>query len=254
MSPPLIPEAARRRVRGTRLEPLAHELVRLAWPRWRVADERDNRLTLHIMSCVLREDSGCIDVGANCGAFLAHMERLAPQGRHHAFEPLPHLAAELRRRFPRVTVHEAALADGTGEAEFHHVVGDEGYSGLRRRTYARADERVERIRVHTCRLDDVIAETERIDFVKVDVEGAELEVFRGAVRTLRRCRPYVVFEHGRGAADHYGATPEMLHRLLVEECGLAIFGLDGAGPWSTGQLAAAFREGRQWNFLARPYR
>ena len=217
-------------------------------------DEHDNRATAQIMSYVLRESSGCLDVGAHEGGLLRHMERLAPKGRHHAFEPLPHCAASLRTHFPQVTVHEAAASDEAGEAEFHHVVSDPGWSGLRRRTYHRQGVRVDVIRVRTCRIDDTIPESEQIDFIKVDVEGAELQVLRGAVETLLRCRPYVVFEHGRGAAEHYGTTPEMVHRLLVDDCGLAIFGLDGAGPWSAAEFVAVFREGRRWNFLARPYR
>ena len=241
-------------IRGSRLEPIARELVRATWPRWRCVDERDGRCLRQILAHVLREDSSCVDVGAHMGAVLYDIARFAPGGRHHAFEPLPRLAAELRRLFPGVTVHEAAASDRTGEAEFHHVVSDPGYSGLRRRTYARPDERVELTRVRLCRIDDVLPADLPIHFVKIDVEGAELEVLRGAARTLRRWSPYVVFEHGLGASDHYGTTPEMVHRLLVADCGLSIFDLEGSGPLSEEQFAAVYALNERWNFLARPYR
>jgi FkbM family methyltransferase len=243
-----------RLIRGTRLEPVAREVVRATWSEERRGDDRDMRCLQQILTYVLREDSSCIDVGAHMGAVLYHFARLAPRGRHHAFEPIPHLAAELRRLFPGVAVHEAAASDRTGEAEFHHVVTNAGYSGLRRRTYARPDERVELIRVRLCRIDDVFPEDQRVDFVKIDVEGAELEVLRGATRTLRRWSPHVVFEHGLGASDHYGTTPEAIHRLLAGELGLSIFDMEGAGPLSEAAFAAVYGRGRKWNFLARPYR
>lgn len=240
-------------VHGTRLEPLARELLRATWPRWRRLDARDNDDLARVLATVLTETSSCVDVGAHQGGILAQMVRLAPRGRHFAFEPLPRLAAALRARFPAVTVHELALSDGAGEATFQHVVDDPGYSGFRRRTYELAHPRIETLTVRTARLDDLLPPDLGIHFVKVDVEGAELEVFRGALRTLRRWRPYVAFEHGRGAADHYGTTPEMVHDLL-EECGLSIFALDGAGPYGRAEFTAVFQAGARWNFLARPYR
>jgi len=239
-------------IRGTRFEPVARELVRATWPRYRAVDDRDRRLILSILAYVLREDSCCVDVGCHLGDLLAHMVRLAPRGRHWAFEPLPDLAADLRRQFPTVAVHEAALSDHDGEAEFHHVVTNAGYSGLRRRSYDRPDERVELIRVRTRRLDDLLPADHPVDFIKIDVEGAELEVLRGALSTLRRCRPHVIFEHGRGAADHYGTTPTMVHRLLAD-CGLAVFHLDGTGPLPEATFVETFETNRAWNFLARPY-
>jgi FkbM family methyltransferase len=241
------------RLRDSRLGPVVRAVRRATWPRWRRVDAEDQGDVARLLGCVLREDSCALDVGAHRGSVLAEIVRLAPRGRHHAFEPLPVLAAELRARFPDVTVHELALSDTAGDAEFQHVVTDPGYSGLRRRRYDDPGARVEPIRVTTARLDDVLDPEAPVHFVKVDVEGAELQVFRGARRTLARWRPWVVFEHGLGAADHYGTTPAMVHALLAE-CGLAVFGLDGSGPYSAADLAAIFAANARWNFLARPYR
>ncbi len=57
--------------------------------------------------------------------------------------------------------------------------------------------------------------------IKIDVEGAELEVLKGATETIKRCKPVIVFEHGLGASDHYGTTPDLIFDL-VSGCGLKI--------------------------------
>jgi len=182
--------------------------------------------TLLVMQRVLRPSSNCIDVGCHLGQFLASILRLAPQGRHFAFEPLPEMCQALRSRHrnrPNVAFYDCALSDEAGTASFQHVLSNPAYSGLRRRRYDRPDEQVVQVQVPVSRLDDVLAPEIRIDFIKIDVEGAELQVLRGAVRTLVRWRPLIVFEHGLGAADHYGTTPDAVFSLLVGECGLMMF-------------------------------
>ena len=115
-----------------------------------------------------------------------------PQGRHIAFEPLPELAAALAREFPSVDVHNAAVSDTAGEQEFTFLVSDPMRSSLvaagacaaarRRAPAARAAPSAST----TCSPADYVPA-----LIKVDVEGAEAAVFRGALETLRRHRPIV---------------------------------------------------------------
>ncbi|MBM4092428.1 MAG: FkbM family methyltransferase, partial [Planctomycetes bacterium] len=116
-----------------------------------------------------------------------------------------------------------ALSDKPGNTTFQHVVTNPGYSGFRQRRYDRPHEEIKEIQVKTERLDNLIPDTTPIHFIKVDVEGAELQVFQGATETIRKNHPYIVFEHGVGAADHYGTTPENVFDLLVGQCGLRMF-------------------------------
>jgi FkbM family methyltransferase len=215
-------------------------------------DREDTRWIEAIMTRVLRPDSNCVDAGCFHGDMLRRMIERAPRGRHYAFEPLPLLAADLRRRFPRVKVIEAALGDAAGRAEYLHVVNMPAYSGLRRRPYPETPD-IRTIEVRTTRLDDVLPADDRVDLLKVDVEGGEGPLFRGAERTLKTWRPHVIFEHGRDAARVYDFTPAMVFDQLAS-CGLCISGLaawlEGAPPYER----EAFGRADAWNFIAHPPR
>ncbi|HEY2603726.1 MAG TPA: FkbM family methyltransferase [Thermoleophilaceae bacterium] len=210
---------------------------------------RDEHALNVVLAGALGESSNAIDIGANQGAVLDAIVRVAPNGRHMAFEPIPTLHDELVAKFPQVDIRRVALSDSSGTAEFVHVINDEAFSGLKQREDLPSSA-VERISVQTERLDDLLDNGYAPTLIKIDVEGAELSVMKGAVETLQRHRPHVVFEHGQGGADIYGATPGELFDLLAS-ARLRIFDLDGEGPYSRGRFEDTFTQ-PIWNFLASP--
>lgn len=223
--------------------------------------EQYDRQTAEIMRRTLAADASCVDVGCNVGAILTEFLRIAPRGHHYAFEPLPDLFRELRRRFgdnPHVTLGNVALSDRSGRSAFQHVVTNHAYSGLRRRRYDRPHEEVVEITVAVEPLDALLPPAAEIALIKIDVEGAELEVLRGAVATIRRCRPLIVFEHGLGGSDFYGTTPEHVHDLLVGDCGLQISlmadWLEARPPLTRQGLHDQFHGQSNYYFLAHPVR
>lgn len=249
---PAAKQRLRRALATVGLEDRAVAVRRAFEPAGRTQDRRDHEALATIFAAVLAEDGNAVDVGAHAGAVLDDLLRIAPRGRHVAFEPLPDLAAALQRRLPDVDVRAVALSDTTGTATFAHVLDRPGWSGLRARpTPDGAAARVASITVPTQRLDDALPADHAPRLVKVDVEGAELQVLEGARRTLAAHRPVVVLEHGVGSADHYGTRPEDVHDLLT---GLdyRIFGLQGQGPFDRAAFAAAFHAATLVNFLATP--
>lgn len=209
-------------------------------------NERDGRHLTAILAATLRTDSNAIDVGAHYGSVLGEILRLAPDGHHLALEPIPGLAARLTETFPNVEVHAVAAAATAGTSSFQWLEQDPAYSGLRLRNDVGAVPTV--IDVPMVRLDDLVHVPPR--FVKIDVEGGEEGVLRGAQDTLARYRPTVAFEHGSVSAV-YGTTSETIFSLL-DEPGLRVFDMDGAGPLSCEQFVEVVGIGKHFNFLACP--
>jgi FkbM family methyltransferase len=215
-------------------------------------EARDRHAMSVLLASLLERDSSVIDVGAHSGAVLRDVVRVAPAGRHIAYEPIPEFALYLATEFPHVTVVEAALSDQTGTSSFVHVDSAPEFSGLRERDYHGFEKVIKHeITVRTERLDDVIPEGFEPRLIKIDVEGAEMLVMRRAMETLRRFRPRIIFEHGIGASDHDGTSPADVYQLLSGELNMRIFDLDGRGPYSRREFETVYPE-PIWNFLATP--
>jgi FkbM family methyltransferase len=203
-----------------------------------------------VLAAALAPDGTYVDVGANRGQVLGEAVRVAPRGRHVAFEPIPALAAQVRRSFPQVDCRGLAIAAQPGQAEFCHFRKLDGWSGLRRSREI-SDERgdPEFITVQVSTLDEQLAGVAPA-VLKIDVEGAELEVLQGARALLARARPLIVFEHVNSAAAIYEA-PAAAPWDLLDELGYEIFAVTGEGPVDRAAFAA---NETVVNWLARPVR
>jgi FkbM family methyltransferase len=142
-----------------------------------------------------------LDIGAHHGFYtLLASKAVGPKGRVVSFEPSPREQKELLRhlrlnRCRNVTVEGIALTSQSGEAEYHVVDSEEtGCNSLRPPNVGGATHSIV---VQTKTLDQCVLERNiaSVDFVKLDVEGAELEVLRGSVRLLeQRPRPVMLVE------------------------------------------------------------
>lgn len=172
--------------------------------------------------------STCVDVGAAVGEILARMVDAVPDGRHYAFEPVPDWAADLRRRFPDVNVIEAAVSDVTGNATFELVTASPFFSGLRPQPYPMADPGVKKIDVRTVTLNEAVPADVPVSFLKIDVEGAEVQVLRGADRLLSRDHPVIVFEHGGlYITREYGTTTDDLWTIVADDLDYSMYTMAG---------------------------
>lgn len=159
---------------------------------------------------LLRPGDVCVDVGAHVGRHSLPMARCVGQaGKVYAFEPIPRISQRLRQLIEQenlggtVELRTCALADSCGEASFVLVHEAPEYSGLRTRRY---DQPVttETIHVQTQRLDQAIPDGKNgVRYIKIDCEGGELQVLRGASKLIRRDRPTISFECGDNSLESY---------------------------------------------------
>ncbi len=182
-----------------------------------------DRLTKLIMQRVINNNSRCIDVGCHKGEILESILKYSPKGMHYAFEPIPYLFNQLEKKYKNeALIYPYALSDKVGESAFQFVKSAPAYSGIRKRKYNVANPDIEVIKVELRTLDEIIPGDTKIDFIKIDVEGGEYGVLKGAKKLLKSSQPVVVFECGLGASDYYGTNPIDLYKFITEETGLKI--------------------------------
>ena len=214
-----------------------------------------DRLTKKIMHRVIRRDSNCIDIGCHKGEILNVILKLAPEGEHFGFEPIPYLYAQLKKDFAgKATIFPYALAEKNGKTSFQLVKNAPAYSGIRKRRYDIATPDIEEIEVEMRMLDELIPPEIKIDFIKIDVEGGEFGVLKGAKKLLKKSRPVIVFEFGKGASDYYGTTPADMYAFLTKEIGLNISTLkaflSNKTPLSLAEFEELFNTNREYYFIA----
>jgi FkbM family methyltransferase len=198
-------------------------------------DQRHTAITSLNFRQYEREDFGAViqlaafsrvffDIGANVGFYSLAVGSRFPEAKVIAFEPIPNTFRELTRnvalnRLQNVTMLSVGLSDCSVEAPFYY---DAAVSGASSGAPLGPEFNTE---VITCPVETLDAFVERTgivpDLIKCDAEGAELKVFRGAVKTLSHSKPMVFTEMLRKWAARYHYHPNEIisfFRELGYEC------------------------------------
>lgn len=163
---------------------------------------------------VLRPGDGVIDVGAHNGRHsLPCAASVGPTGRIFGFEPLPiqhkNLAALIAaeqaagRAMAPITLFNCALGDVEGTTDFTIVTDFPEYSGFQQRQYHAENLQREIIQVQVRTLDAMQAQFGKIRYIKIDAEGGELMILRGASALIAAQRPIISFELGDASLLNY---------------------------------------------------
>lgn len=192
--------------------------------------------TLHeVIESLLEPGMTALDVGANLGEIALHMgKRVGATGAVYAFEPISGIFERLRQHVERNGMQDVvravplALSDRSGEAEIAFAEQSADNQGLA--SIANLSDKAGplRTRIRTMTLDEFVRTEgiERIDLIKVDIQGAEPQFLDGAAETLRRYRPKLLMEFSPDDLQHANLTSRDL-ALRVERHGYDIRPLRG---------------------------
>jgi FkbM family methyltransferase len=163
-----------------------------------------------------------VDVGANIGEITLFAGKKLTQGRVLAFEPNPEVFAELSlnvalNRLTSVELFNVGLYDQDGSLPLY-TRDDQPYgttnNGVTSVFSTGCDRKVTTVPLR--RFDDVACEggLARLDVLKIDVEGAEWMVLRGAESSIKRFRPVIIVEVSEGNFERAGYAPRDLFDYL----------------------------------------
>jgi FkbM family methyltransferase len=195
---------------------------------------------------VLTPGAAFVDIGANEGFYTVFAaRRVGSEGRVYAFEPSPRERARLEgnlraNRLDNVTVFTQGLAEQAGRAVLHvadpehngqNSLGAFGHSGV---------ECAENLEIELTTLDHLRERGSigKIDVIKMDVEGAEMRVLRGATNTLRRDKPILLLELFDAALRGQGSSAEQVLTFL-KGAGFDLYQFDAASGKPIALRAAA---------------
>lgn len=178
----------------------------------------------------------CLDVGANIGSIGLYLARkTGPTGAVHCFEPVPTNIHRLEQHIERnnfrsiVTNHNHALANRTGKISMS--VADPNYTNQGMGSIvAQEDVLSAQIEINAMTLDDFALQMglERLDFAKIDIQGAEPLFLEGGKDTLTRFHPDLLMEVSPGDLACMGKTSRDLFRQ-IESLGYKIYDIRDNG-------------------------
>ncbi len=214
-----------------------------------------------ILSDTLREGSVFVDIGANIGYFsILASQMVGNTGKVLSFEPLEACRAQLEEsmlmnKFQNIQVFPYACGSVESSSTIYirrrNIGGSSLFANLGKGKPAPVDATQT---VKVVKLDDKLKGEKKIDMIKIDVEGLEFEVLRGAVEVLRRCRPILVIEYSPHFYEQLriGMTSEF--NLFLRECGYGFFDATGRAVDLEELSRALFESKSQSNIVCRPNR
>jgi FkbM family methyltransferase len=189
------------------------------------------------ISGFLQSGDTVLDVGAQIGMFTAIAAQLiGPEGQLYAFEPDEKNHRDLqgtreRNHLDNVTIINAGLSDSVGEATFHRpdgawgsfMDGGMGDGASITRDFFK-NTTIKTFTIQTQTIDHVVREKglKRLDLIKIDVDGPEVTILRGASETLATLKPAVMVEASRFYEEHGASVGELFSILLSH--GYQIYG------------------------------
>ena len=202
-----------------------------------IRDGLYTRHSLAFMSQFLSPGTLFIDIGANIGAYAIPLAKAFPNIQVHAFEPHPGALGRFKRNtalnnIHNMTVFNIGIAAQSGRLSFHGFdIKDYGISSFMA-PQDTENKKYDTFPVDVKSLDEIYKDTDqRTSLIKIDVQGYEIEVLKGAQKLIAAQRPYIFLEH----EDINFSPPEALNikkllRDFFSEFGYSVFYLTKYDP------------------------
>ncbi len=176
-------------------------------------DARERKLLFNIASLCRT----IFDIGANIGWYSLNFSQLPKVEKIYAFEPIPYTYNYLKKHLQinkshHVSAFNFGFSDAAGEKTFYWTKNETGSASM---VNIQKRHKINKIKCKISTIDKFMKNRRKaIDLIKCDVEGAELFVFRGAIKTLKRCRPIIFTEMLRKWSKKFGYHPDDIINLL----------------------------------------
>jgi FkbM family methyltransferase len=199
-----------------------------------------DELVLFVFDALLRPGDNVLDVGANIGRMTVLASKgVGPGGRVIAFEPSPLVIASLYKNIffnqcKNVSVRNYAVADADGSLPFH--VPLDTNSGLGSFRDLGTDQSLV-IEVPIRQIDQERGLPDDVRLIKIDTEGADLRVLRGAELLIARCRPAIVLEFSPAWIAQMGDEPKWILEFAARH-DYSLYQLQPEGPRALTELPA----------------
>ncbi|WP_419394322.1 FkbM family methyltransferase [Cytobacillus praedii] len=174
---------------------------------------------INLLKKITDSKSVCLDIGANIGLISLALSYLATEGKVYSFEPskrnFSYLVQNIKENYvANINPINIGVYDQNKDMEFCNISDGGGWSFV----FNGTESITQPNEVVTCvRLDDWV-QTEginKIDLIKIDTEGSEAKVIRGAINTIHNTRPDVIVEFfPEKISENSGDNPEELYNLL----------------------------------------
>lgn len=178
---PLMSAISVLRIFGNQVYKRAFPIYRPLYAAYKTYADRAER---QLLTQILVPGAVAVDAGANIGIYSQFLARcVGPAGAVHSFEPAPENFERLRaaaRGFPNMHLLQAAVGERSGKSELH--VSDA--LNVDHRTYSTDNSTRRVVQIEMVALDDYFKPGQRVDFIKLDIQGYELYALRGAGRVL----------------------------------------------------------------------
>ena len=175
------------------------------------------------LQSVLKKDSVFIDIGANKGIYLYQAEKIITTGKIIGFEPNEKMVSFASHLFPNAKIYPLAISSKKGISILNIPKKGNNFQDTRASLEALGDD-VMCVEINTITLDEWVKNEKlnRIDVVKIDVEGHEWNAIKGSENILKTIRPIFIIE----IELRHATYPIETIFTFIENCNYTVFYFD----------------------------